>query len=185
MHTLNLTQRGGFDENRCQSFLDSNKLQALWQSNDIALFNNLANRNRIYSHQCEIVLSQLSFCCRSTSRSSKHWRKLYRNYSWRDCNVQSINVPGGRRMKRRTKQRMTAIHISIPVRLLEDFDETLSFSQSRSAKISFLIDQSLHGEDAAVLEGISSRQLMAALTNRDDVDGTMKTLLLQVLTNRS
>jgi len=88
-------------------------------------------------------------------------------------------------MKRRTKQRMTAIHISIPVRLLEDFDETLSFSQSRSAKISFLIDQSLHGEHASVLEGISSRQLMAALTNRDDVDQTMKALLLQVLTKSS
>ena len=42
-------------------------------------------------------------------------------------------------MKRRTKQRMTAIHVSIPVRLLEDFDETLRYNQSRSAKISSLI----------------------------------------------
>ena len=88
-------------------------------------------------------------------------------------------------MKRRTKKRMTAIHVNIPVRLLEDFDQTLSFSQSRSAKISFLMDQSLHGKHASVLEDISSRQLMAALTNRDDVDETMKTLLLQVLTKTS
>jgi len=87
-------------------------------------------------------------------------------------------------MKRRTKQRMTAIHLSIPVRLLEDFDETLRFNQSRSAKVCTLIDQSLHGEHASVLEDVSSRQLMAALTNRDDVDQTMKTLLLQVLTKQ-
>lgn len=77
---------------------------------------------------------------------------------------------------------MTAIHLSIPVRLLEDFDKTLRFNQSRSAKVCTLIDQSLHGEHASVLEGISSRQLMAALTNRSDVDQTMKTLLLQILT---
>ncbi len=80
---------------------------------------------------------------------------------------------------------MTAIHVSIPVRLLEDFDETLRFNQSRSAKISTLIDASIHGKDASVLEDIPSRQLMAALTSRDDVDDTMKTLLLQVLTKRS
>jgi len=86
-------------------------------------------------------------------------------------------------MKRRTKQRMTAIHLSIPVRLLEDFDETLRFNQSRSAKVCTLIDQSLHGKHASVLEGISTRQLMAALTNRDDVDETMKILLLQILTD--
>ena len=78
---------------------------------------------------------------------------------------------------------MTAIHLSIPVRLLEDFDETLRFNQSRSAKVCKLIDKSLHGSNASVLEGISSRQLMAALTNRDDVDETMKILLLQILTD--
>ena len=77
---------------------------------------------------------------------------------------------------------MTAIHVSIPVRLLEDFDETLRYNQSRSAKISSLMVQSLHGEGLNFLEGRSSRQLMAALTNRDDVDDTLKILLLQILT---
>ena len=87
--------------------------------------------------------------------------------------------------KRRTKQRMTAIHVSIPVRLLEDFDETLSFTQSRSAKISSLIKQAVEGEDYQVISEASTRQLMAALTARDDVDETMKTLLLQILTKSS
>lgn len=86
-------------------------------------------------------------------------------------------------MKRRTKQRMTAIHVSIPVRLLEDFDDTLRFNQSRSAKISQLISQELSGEESLVISQASTRQLMAALHARDDVDMLMKSLLLQVLTN--
>ena len=85
-------------------------------------------------------------------------------------------------MKRRTKQRMTAIHVSIPVRLLEDFDETLRYNQSRSAKISILMSQSLYGMTTNYIEGRSSRQLMAALSNRDDIDETLKLLLLQILT---
>ena len=86
-------------------------------------------------------------------------------------------------MKRRTKQRMTAIHVSIPVRLLEDFDETLRYNQSRSAKISSLIHAELNSEAASTIADASTRQLMAALHSRDDVDMLMKSLLLQVLTN--
>ncbi len=96
--------------------------------------------------------------------------------------LQIMHGRGESTMKRRSKQRMTAIHVSIPVRLLEDFDQTLRYNQSRSAKISTLMSQSLHGEALNFLEGRSSRQLMAALTNRDDVDDTMKHLLLQILT---
>ena len=85
-------------------------------------------------------------------------------------------------MRRRTKQRMTAIHVSIPVRVLEDFDETLRFNQSRSAKITSLIQQDLQDVEGLTVRGASSRNLIAALTARDDVDDTMKTLLLQILT---
>ena len=84
-------------------------------------------------------------------------------------------------MKRRTKQRMTAIHVSIPVRVLEDFDETLRFNQSRSAKITRLIQDDLNDDGSMTITDASTRQLMAALTSRDDVDDTMKTLLLQIL----
>jgi metal-responsive CopG/Arc/MetJ family transcriptional regulator len=85
-------------------------------------------------------------------------------------------------MKRRTKQRMTAIHVSIPVRLLEDFDDTLRFNQSRSAKISYLISQEISGDNSLVISQASTRQLMAALHSRDDVDDLLKALLLQILT---
>ena len=84
-------------------------------------------------------------------------------------------------MRRRTKQRMTAIHVSIPVRVLEDFDETLRLNQSRSAKITSLIQQDLQDVEGLTVRGASSRNLIAALTARDDVDDTMKTLLLQIL----
>ena len=47
---------------------------------------------------------------------------------------------------RRVKQRFTQIHVSIPVRLLEDFDDTLQFKQSRSKLISTLIKNHLEGD---------------------------------------
>ena len=88
-------------------------------------------------------------------------------------------------MKRRTKQRMTAIHISIPVRLLEDLDETLSFSQSRSAMISSLIKQALEGDMTSSVADASTRQLMAALHARDDVEPWFSRVLLEILTKQS
>lgn len=84
-------------------------------------------------------------------------------------------------MKRRTKTRMTAIHVSIPVRLLEDFDETLSFSQSRSAKISTLIDKEINGDGRQGISDASTRQLMAALSSRTDVDPWFKEMLVGIL----
>lgn len=86
-------------------------------------------------------------------------------------------------MKRRTKSRTAPIHVTIPVRLLEDFDETLRFNQSRSAKITALIQAELNSEPSFTIADASTRQLMAALHARDDVDMLMKSLLLQVLTN--
>jgi metal-responsive CopG/Arc/MetJ family transcriptional regulator len=87
-------------------------------------------------------------------------------------------------MKRRTKTKYTQIHVSIPVRLLEDFDELLSFKASRSKAISHLMRKHVDGDydDTPIL---SSRQLMAMLHARDDVDDLVKALLLQILTQQS
>ncbi len=77
---------------------------------------------------------------------------------------------------------MTAIHVSIPVRLLEDFDQLLSFKASRSKTISHLMRKHIDNEyeDTPMM---TSRQLMAMLSGRDDVDDLLKALLLQILTN--
>jgi len=83
-------------------------------------------------------------------------------------------------MKRRSKIKFTQIHVSIPVRLLEDFDETIAFNHSRSKRIAALIENDLDGGRALVHEA-TTRQLMHVLSNRDDLDATMKVLLLQVL----
>jgi metal-responsive CopG/Arc/MetJ family transcriptional regulator len=82
---------------------------------------------------------------------------------------------------RRTKVHYKQIHVSIPVRLLEDFDELLSFKASRSKAIAYLMKQHVDGyyDDTPMM---TSRQMMAALTSRDDVNDLVKALLLQVLT---
>jgi metal-responsive CopG/Arc/MetJ family transcriptional regulator len=87
-------------------------------------------------------------------------------------------------MKRRSKTKFTQIHVSIPVRLLEDFDELLSFKASRSKAISHLMRKHIDGayDDTPMM---TSRQLMAMLTNRNDVDDLLKTLLLQILSQSS
>ena len=83
-------------------------------------------------------------------------------------------------MKRRSKVSFTQIHVSIPVRLKEDFDYTIGFNESRSKKIASLIDTYLH-DGGFVGEAYSSRRLMAILSNREDIDSTMKALLLATL----
>ena len=87
--------------------------------------------------------------------------------------------------KRRTKVHFKAIHISIPIRLLEDLDETLSFKQSRSAKISALIKKELDGDMHQGISEASTRQLMAALSAREDIEPWFSRILLEILTKSS
>ena len=86
--------------------------------------------------------------------------------------------------KRRTKVHFKAIHISIPIRLLEDLDETLSFKQSRSAKISSLIQKDLDGDDYQGIGDASTRELMAALSSREDIEPWFSRVLLEILSKQ-
>jgi len=88
-------------------------------------------------------------------------------------------------MKRRSKQRMTAIHMSIPVRLLEEFDRTLRYNQSRSAKICTLVEKDLNDALSTDLYSSTDSQLIRHLVTRDCVDDTLAHLLLQVLTKQA
>ena len=85
-------------------------------------------------------------------------------------------------MKPRSRSPTRAIHVSLPIRLLRDFDDCLRYTQSRSGKIANLIRADLESEGGTTIIEASTRQLMAALHARDDVDETMKHLLLQILT---
>ena len=83
-------------------------------------------------------------------------------------------------MKRRSKTKFTQIHVSIPVRLLEDFDDTLSFKQSRSRIISKLIENYLEG-DQIHIGSMTKKQIVVALMNQTDPDSSEYVLLQSLL----
>ena len=83
-------------------------------------------------------------------------------------------------MKRRTKTKFTQIHVSIPVRTLEDFDETLDFNQSRSRIISKLIENYLE-QDQVNIGSMTKRQIVISLMNQVDSGGAEYVLLQSLL----
>jgi len=74
---------------------------------------------------------------------------------------------------RRTKTKFTQIHVSIPVRVLEDFDETLGWKESRSKMITELIKSHVQGEhtlgDYSRLEIIEHLQYQYDKNSPEDV----------------
>ncbi len=86
-------------------------------------------------------------------------------------------------MKRRSKTKFTQIHVSIPVRTLEDLDDTLSFSSSRSKLITQLIQNYLESgtED---LRNYSDSDLLEHLQyrfNKDSPEDVLIQSLLKIL----
>jgi metal-responsive CopG/Arc/MetJ family transcriptional regulator len=82
---------------------------------------------------------------------------------------------------RRAANPTRKISITLPGHLFNELERTLSYSQSRSKFISAAVEGKLKGEDGPTITELSTRQLMAALTSRDDTDETLKHLLLQIL----
>jgi len=82
-------------------------------------------------------------------------------------------------MKRRSKTKFTQIHVSIPVRTLEDFDETLDFNQSRSRMISKMIENYLEG-DQINIGSMTKKQIVISLMNQVD-SNTAEYVMLQTL----
>ena len=83
-------------------------------------------------------------------------------------------------MKRRSKTKFTQIHVSIPVRLLEDFDETLAYNQSRSRIISKLIDNYLE-QDQVYIGSMTKKQIIVNLINQTDPESPEYVLLTSLL----
>ena len=83
-------------------------------------------------------------------------------------------------MKRRSKTKFTQIHVSIPVRLLEDFDDTLSFQQSRSRIISKLVENYLEG-DQINIGSMTKKQIVVNLLNQVNPDSSEYVLLNSLL----
>ena len=86
---------------------------------------------------------------------------------------------GEKSMKRRSKTKFTQIHVSIPVRTLEDLDETLDYNQSRSKIITRLIQNALEG-DQVNIGSMTKRQIVINLMNQTD-SNTAEYVILQTL----
>ena len=78
------------------------------------------------------------------------------------------------------KQRFTQIHVSIPVRTLEDLDDTLAFNQSRSRIITNLIQNALEG-DQVNIGSMTKKQIVVNLINQTDPESSEYVLLTSLL----
>ena len=81
---------------------------------------------------------------------------------------------------RRVKQRFTQIHVSIPVRTLEDLDDTLAFNQSRSRIITKLIQNALEG-DQVNIGSMTKKQIVVNLINQTNPESSEYVLLTSLL----
>lgn len=83
---------------------------------------------------------------------------------------------------RRSSNPTRKISITLPGNLFNELERTLSYSQSRSRFISAAIAEKLDDESPPTIEESTTTQLMAALLQREDIDKTLKALLLHILT---
>jgi len=81
---------------------------------------------------------------------------------------------------RRVKKRFTQIHVSIPIRILEDLDDTLAFNQSRSRIITKLIQNALEG-DQVNIGSMTKKQIVVNLINQTDPESSEYVLLTSLL----
>ena len=86
-------------------------------------------------------------------------------------------------MKRRAIIKFTQIHVSIPVRVLEDLDDTLDYNQSRSRIISKMIENYLEG-DQINIGSMTKKQIVINLMNQVD-SNTAEYVMLQTLLQMS
>ena len=85
--------------------------------------------------------------------------------------------------RRRSLNPTKAISVTLPSNLLQELDERLSYSQSRSRFIANAVEEKLQKYDSQSLLTIdaSVRQLMTTLVARDETEDVLKKLLLQIL----
>ena len=88
--------------------------------------------------------------------------------------------------RKSSKTRTAAYHVTLPIRLVEDFDETLSFKQSRSRMIAKLIENYLEG-DQINIGSMTKKAIVVALMNQVEpysAEYTMLSVLKEVFTSQ-
>ena len=86
-------------------------------------------------------------------------------------------------MKRRSKTKFTQIHVSIPVRTLEDFDDTLDFKQSRSKMIARLMHNYIEqGPDSiSLMTTLEALELLQFRFKKDSAEDVLIQSLIRLL----
>ena len=79
------------------------------------------------------------------------------------------------------KNLMVPVHIRMPFKMLEAIEREARGRHGRSGWVRTAIQTRLDGNDDNI-SNASTRQLMAALSARDDVDKTLAQLLMLMLT---
>lgn len=82
---------------------------------------------------------------------------------------------------RRSANPTRKISITIPDRIYQELDRTLSYTQSRSKFISSAIEDKLNGSQGYTIEESTTKQLMATLMQRDDLDNTLYVIIKSLL----
>lgn len=82
---------------------------------------------------------------------------------------------------RRSANPTRKISITIPDRIYQELDRTLSYTQSRSKFISAAIEEKLSCSEGFTIEESTTKQLMAALMARDDLDNTLYVIIKSLL----
>ena len=85
---------------------------------------------------------------------------------------------------RRSKTKFTQIHVSVPVLLLMEFDNVLSFKESRSKKIAMLMKNYLNREDSnlQLMTTTEILELVQFRFRKDSPEDVLIQSLLQLLT---
>ena len=83
--------------------------------------------------------------------------------------------------RRRSADKTIPISIALPSSLVMRLDQVLAYNDSRSAYIARAITDRMNQLKASSISDANSRTLMAALTSREDIDSTLRHLLLQIL----
>jgi len=83
--------------------------------------------------------------------------------------------------RRRSSDKHIPISIALPRSVVSRLDQVLAYKDSRSAYIARAITNRLDEIGASSIGDAPTRQLMAALSSREDIDSTLRHLLLQIL----
>ena len=96
--------------------------------------------------------------------------------------IRSLDTAGVAKMsRRRSADKHIPISIALPRSVVARLDQVLAYKDSRSAYIAAAITDRMNNLEASSVAEAPSRQLMAALSSREDVDSTLRHLLLPIL----